>query len=113
MNILKPLNLALRFLLELCLLAALGSWGYSLGGSPIVKVFLALLVVLIVSAIWGIFLSPKRQVLLPGAARLLLEVALFALAVVALAATGHPTLAAALAIVYAINRTLISLWQQA
>jgi hypothetical protein len=41
-----------------------------------------------------------------------MEVGLFALAVLALAATGHPALAAALGVVYALNKGLSLLWKQ-
>ena len=41
MQTLKLANLALRFLLELCLLAALGAWGFSVGGALLVRVLLA------------------------------------------------------------------------
>ena len=112
MDILKLGNLALRFVLELCLLAALGYWGFSVGGTLIVKILLAALIVVAVAGIWGEFLSPKRSVQLPGAARLVMEVVLFALAVAALAATGHPAPAAALGAVYAVNLGLILLWKQ-
>ena len=112
MNSLKLLNLALRFVLELCLLAALGWWGFSVRGPLIVKIPLAVVIVVAVAALWGVFLSPRRPVQLGGAARLVLEVALFALAVAALAATGQPAMAAALGVVYVINKGLIMLWKQ-
>jgi hypothetical protein len=109
---LKLLNLALRFVLELCLLAALGYWGYAVGATPVVKFLLAVVIVVGAAAIWGVFLSPKRPVQLGGAARLVMEAALFALAVAALAATGHQALAVALGVAYVINKGLIMLWKQ-
>ena len=116
MNRLKLLNLALRFVLELCLLAALGWWGFSVGGPLIVKILLAVVIVVAVAAIWGVFLSPRRPVQLGGTARLVIaeqqRVALFALAVAALAATGQPALAVALGVAYIINKGLIMLWKQ-
>ncbi len=112
MDILKLLNLALRFVLELCLWGTLGYWGWVLGSTPIVKLLLALVFVAVVVTGWGVFLSPRRPVELGGAARLALELVLFALAVAALAATGHPGLGAALAVVYVINKGLILAWKQ-
>ena len=112
MTILKLLNLALRFFLELCLWATLGYWGWAVGGLLIVRLLLALVIVATVVTVWGVFLSPRRPVELGGAARLALELLLFALAVAALAATGHPALGAALAVAYVINKVLIVAWKQ-
>ena len=112
MDILKLVNLAGRFVLELCLWGTLGYWGGGAGGTPIVKLLLALVIVAVVVIGWGVFLSPRRPVELGGAARLALELVLFAFAVVALAATGHPALGAALAVVYVINKALILAWNQ-
>ena len=36
----KGLNLGLRFVLELCLLAALGYWGFRVGSGPVLKAIL-------------------------------------------------------------------------
>jgi len=112
MDVLKAANLGLRFGLELCLLAAVGWWGFSLGGALAVKVLAALVLVVGVAAVWGVFLSPRRSVKLPDAARLALELALFGLAAAGLAATGHPALGAALAVLYVINKGLIVAWKQ-
>ena len=112
MQILKMGNLALRFVLELCMLASLGAWGWSVGGTLVVKIMLAVVIVVVVATIWGVFLSPRRNVQLPAAVRLAMELVLFALAVVALAALAQPVLAAALGVAYLINKGLIMLWKQ-
>ncbi len=87
--------LMIRFILELCLLAVAawfpfevlgGFWGLALGTAA------ALLLMLI----WGTFLSPKRRVEIGGVPRVVLEVALFAVAGIALKSTGHWQLALAL-----------------
>ncbi len=112
MTTFKLLNLALRFVLELCLLAAVGYGGWSVPGPAPLKLVVAIGLMAAVGVAWGLWLSPKRPVELGSAARLSLEVGLFALAAAALAATGHLGLAAALAVAYAINRILISVWRQ-
>jgi hypothetical protein len=112
MDILKLANLAFRFLLELCLLAAVGYWGFSAAGPLIAKIALGIGLAILVAAVWGVFLSPRRSVQLPVTARLVMEVILFALAVAALAVTGQSALAATLAVAYAINRILILAWKQ-
>jgi hypothetical protein len=94
-----PLNLALRFALELALLAALGVYGWQ-AGTGAWRWLLALLLPLAAAAVWGIFRVPNDGgapvVQVPGIVRLLIEIALFALAVWALAAAGHPRWALAL-----------------
>ena len=109
---LKMANLGLRFLLELCLLAAVGYWGFVAGNSLLAKVALGIGAPVLVAVVWGVFLSPKRLVALLATARLAMELVLFGLASVGLAATGHLALAAVLGIGYVINRILIGVWKQ-
>ena len=91
---LRAANLGLRFFLELCILAALGYWGFQTGDSAPLKVILGIGAPLIAAVLWGVFISPKASVRLPGFARLLLEYAIFGAAALALAAAGQPELAA-------------------
>ena len=53
---LKGANLALRFLLELAALAAVGYWGWDAGGP-----LLAIAAVAAVAVVWGLFVAPKRR----------------------------------------------------
>ena len=91
-----PLNLALAFFLELGLLAALAYWGWTtyVGAG---KVLFGLGLPVAAAALWGIFRVPglpgKALVAIPGAARLALELGLFALAVILLATSHHRLLA--------------------
>jgi len=112
MQIVKMANLVLRFGLELCLLAALGWWGFSVGGPLIVKILLAVLIVAGVAVVWGLFLSPRRTVPMGADARLVMEVVLFTLAVLALASLRQAVLGAALGVAYGVNRVLIMAWKQ-
>ena len=112
MLVLKYANLALRFLLELCMLAALAYWGFYTGKVLLVKIGLGIGVPLLAALVWGTFLSPRATVHLPAPWPLLLELLVFALAVASLAAAGQPNLAWALGLVYAINRVLVSIWGQ-
>ena len=105
-------NLALRFVLELCALGALGYWGSRAGGGPVSGSVLALGTPLVVAVAWGIFVAPRARVSLPLAGRLAVELAVFGSATAALYATGHHSLAAALLIVAAANRALIHHWRQ-
>lgn len=92
----NPVNLAVRFLLELMMLAILGWWGYHhFSGSAAIAAAIGLPVA--AALLWGVFRIPNdprpAPVAIPGPLRLLLEWALFALAVCALIDLGHDTLA--------------------
>jgi hypothetical protein len=92
----NPLNLAVRFLLELGILAALAPWGWSVGQDA-VRWLLAIGAPLVAALLWGVFRVPgdggDPVMIVPGAVRLLLEVALFGLAVAALLAADRPRFA--------------------
>lgn len=81
-----PLNLALRFILELWALISMGFWGWNLNGSPS-PLASALAAPIAAAAIWGTFAVPgdpsrsgKAPVPVPGILRLLLELVFFLLA---------------------------------
>jgi hypothetical protein len=91
----NPLNLALRFLLELAAIMAFGVWGYSLTGGA-TRFILALLFPVLFAVLWGVFAvkgdpsrSGKTVVQTPGVLRLILELALFALAACMLFDLGY------------------------
>jgi hypothetical protein len=112
MATIQALNLALRFLLELCMLAALGYWGWHTGGTPAARVALGLGAPLLAATMWGRWLAPKARRRLSGRPLLALELLLFALAVAALFAVGAPGPAVALGLIYAANKTLSLIWEQ-
>jgi len=82
----NPINLALRFILELVALYAIGYWGWTQheGG---MRFLLALGLPLLAAVLWGTFAVPndpsrsgKAPIPVKGIIRLLLELAFFALA---------------------------------
>lgn len=79
-----PINLALRFLLEIAALLALGVWGWQ-SGEGWLQFGLALGIPLVAAALWATFRIPNdpgaAPVAVPGLIRLILEIAFFALAV--------------------------------
>lgn len=91
------LLLAIRFVLELCLLAAFAWVGYGVA-PPGAEVACGAAATICVALIWGIFLSPRRRVEIGSAGRLLMEIILFAMASTALMVGGHPRMATLLAI---------------
>jgi len=111
-ELLKALNLALRFGVELASLAALAYWGWHDSESTVVKVLLAIGAPVVWAVLWGLFASPKAPVELHPGARLAFEVAAFGAAVIALASAGKPGLALLLAGLCTVNRIMIGVWHQ-
>ena len=107
----RALNLALRFGLELCMLAALAVWGFSLEDTA-TSVVAGIGAPLLAAVVWGVFVSPKAVRRLEDPWRLVLELVLFAAAAVALAAAGHAVLATAFALAVLANEALLLVWRQ-
>ena len=102
----KQANLVLRFLLELCLLVAFGYVAFELVENRVIGAVLAIIAVLVVAAVWGLFLSPKRKHEAGQLGRLAIEIALFAGAVTALAAAGHASSALVLSSAVVLHEVL-------
>lgn len=82
-----PVNLAIRFLLELAVLGVMGYWGYKQGDGGMRYVWLIVIPIL-AAAVWGTFAvldDPSRSgnapVPVTGIIRLLIELVFFAAAV--------------------------------
>jgi len=108
----KTGNLALAFLLELCILAALGYWGFQTGSGLIAKAVLGFGAPVLVAVVWGIFLAPRAVVQVPMPAHWVLKAVVFGLATLALAVAGHPTLAWIFGVVALLNGVLLYAWGQ-
>ena len=107
-----PINLTLRFLLELAALAAFAMYGWRLTDHGVLRVGLAFLLPVIAASLWGAFAVPgdpsrsgSALVPVPGAARLILELVFFAAAAWALSGRSAAW-AAALAGVAVIHYAL-------
>ena len=81
-----PINLRLRFLLELAALLSFGIWGWKQTDGWF-RFVLAVGTPIVMAAAWGIFAVPndpsrsgKAPIVTPGVVRLLLELAFFAFA---------------------------------
>ena len=112
MLVIKSANLALRFLLELGILGALGYWGFTSGSSTWMKWALGLGAPLLAAVVWGTFVAPKAAVELSTPLHLLVELAVFGLAILALFRAGQTNLAAAFGVIYLINKVLLVIWGQ-
>jgi hypothetical protein len=108
----KTANLLMRLLLELWALTALGAWGAHTGSRMLTKIAMATLVVLAAAVAWGLFVAPNAPVDAGPVPRWTVELIVFAAAAASLFAIGRPRYAAALALVYLINRVLMAVWDQ-
>ena len=104
-----PLNLTLRFLLELTALGAMGYWGWT-QHEGLVRWLWMIGLPLIAAVLWGTFAVPgdpsrsgQAPVPTPGILRLLLELSVFATAAIALIASHQTFTGWVLAIVTIIH----------
>ena len=104
-----PINLAVRFLLELIALLVVGAWGWRQTDSWL-KFVLALGIPLLLAIVWGTFAVPDdpsrsgaAPVAVPGILRLLIELVIFGLAVWALYDMGYTSFSWTLAIIVALH----------
>ena len=94
-----PLNLAIRFLLEIAALTAIGMWGWQYGSGTWLRFILVISLPIIAAAIWGIFNVPNdpsrsgaAPIVVPGIIRIAIELAIFSLATWALYELAYPQL---------------------
>jgi hypothetical protein len=107
LELIKGANLALRFLLELSALGALGYWGFKTGSGAIAKAGLGLGAPLVAAVLWGTFVSPRAPVQLPGLLALIVQALVFGSAAAGLVATGYRTMALVFVVIVVINAILI------
>lgn len=107
----RSANLAVKFLLELAAFAALGYWGAQ-AGTGATAVVLAIVAPAAAIAVWSVFAAPRAKRRLPLTARAPLELGVFALAAVALAAASAVVLAIIFAVVAILNAILLTAFRQ-
>lgn len=107
-----PLNLALRFLLELTAWGAVGLWGWKTTDG-LLRYVLAVGLPLLVIGLWVVFAVPNdpsrsgnAPIPVPGTFRLLLELAIFAAGAWALWAAGYAQWGLMLAILVVLHYTI-------
>ncbi|HWJ45986.1 MAG TPA: YrdB family protein [Gaiellaceae bacterium] len=103
---LRGANLAVRFALELCLLAAYAYVGVQ------VNIVAAIVAPLAVAVVWGLFVSPKARFRIPRLLWIAAQVALFGGAAAGLVAVDHVVLGVLFAVAVALNLTLVLFWHQ-
>jgi hypothetical protein len=101
-----PVNLILRFALEIAGLIALGYWGWT-QHAGLARPALAIGAPLLAAVLWGVFRVPgdpgNAPVAVPGAVRLLLEAAFFAGAAIGLVAANQERAGLVLAILVVLH----------
>lgn len=112
MAMVKVLNLVIRFLLELCILWAVGYWGLRTGSTWLGQVGWGIGAPLLIAVLWGCFGAPKAIFPIHGLLLLGFEVVIFGAGPLALYAAGRPALALAFVVIYVLNKILLALWQQ-
>ena len=108
----NPLNLALRFVLEIAALFALGYWGWT-QHEGLWRFVWSIGLVVLAAVIWGTFAVPgdpsrsgNAPVQVPGAVRFVIEMVLFTAGTWAFIAAGQPIWGAALGILTLIHYVL-------
>ncbi len=112
MNLIQSVNLAIRFLLELCILVIFGYWGFKTGQTGLTKVLLGIGSPILFAIVWGVLLAPKSAMRLHEPWLFLLEITVFVLAAWALARSGRLNLAVAFGAIYLLNKILMLIWRQ-
>jgi hypothetical protein len=101
-----PINLALRFVLELAAWGSMGYWGWT-QHDGIVRLVMGIGLPVLAMALWGTFRVPgdpkDAPVAVPGGLRLLLELAEFGLAMGLLAAAGRDQWAIILGVIVTLH----------
>jgi len=104
-----PINLIIRFLLEIIALMSVGMWGWKQSDGWL-RFVLAIGIPIILAAIWGTFAVPDdpsrsgtAPIVTPGVIRLVIELGFFALATWALYDMGSIKLSLALGIIVVLH----------
>lgn len=112
MDILKGLNLGVRFLLELCMLAAIVYWGFKTQSGWVMKILLGIGLPVLIAVIWGLFVAPHAVYPLGTLPHLVLELVLLGSGAVALFASGKPGLGWIYTITLVVSEILMIVWKQ-
>jgi hypothetical protein len=112
MNTLKGINLGVRFLLEMSMLAAIGYWGFKTHSSWPMKILFGIGLPILMAVIWGYFMAPRSTHRLSGVPFTVMDIILLGSGAVALYASGQTSLAGIYAVVLFISEILRLVWKQ-
>jgi hypothetical protein len=112
MDLLKLLNLALAFALELVMLAAFGIFAFAVLPDSWWRFVLATAQIGVAIVLWARWAAPKSATRLPMPRRALFKVVMLESGAIALALAGEPVGAAVVGAAVILNLTLAWLWGQ-
>jgi Protein of unknown function (DUF2568) len=112
LQLVKAINLAVRFALELCAIAALAYWGFKTGDSTVTSIVLGVAAPVTMVVVWGMLVAPKARFSVPKTAKWLLGLAILLVAAIALVDAGSSTLAVVFGVLSTINAALMLFWDQ-
>jgi hypothetical protein len=102
-------NLAVRFALELALLASVSAWAWRTLPAGVPRLLATIALPLLVAVIWATVVHGAS---VPVAVQIAAQIALFTTAALALVRIGQPRAAAAFAVVAVLNAALMTAWNQ-
>lgn len=79
---------AMMFVLELAAYVAVAWWAFHLTAATLTGVLLALAAIAVMGLVWGMFCAPQAPYPIYGTPRIIVEIAWFGLAVIALVLSG-------------------------
>ncbi|HEY7237277.1 MAG TPA: YrdB family protein [Gemmatimonadaceae bacterium] len=112
MDALRLGNLALRFLLELSALAAVGYWGATTATGRVIRIVLAIALPTLVAVVWALFISPKARIPTGPFGRAFLGLVVFLTAAAALWRRDQAALATIYGSLAVLSSVLILVWPQ-
>jgi hypothetical protein len=112
LRIVKAINLAVRFLLEIAALGALGYWGWHIDAPAPIPVIATVAAPLIAAGGWGAWVAPKSPLRLEDPFRFLAELVVFGSATLALVVTEQRSLGLLYGGLVAVNLALMVVWLQ-
>lgn len=112
MEIIKAVNLAMAFFLELAMIIAFGYFGFHYPKIILIQYILVILLPIIAMALWGYFAAPKSKHRLQQPQRYFFALVMFGAAIALLFLTGNTMSASVFAILVIINQTLLLILKQ-
>jgi len=107
MEALRVLNLGVRFVLELCALAAFGYWAATIPAAMTMRIIAASSAVIAVGLFWGAFVSPKARFPSGRFGPVVLGLLVFLGAAALLWRRHHTSLAGAYAVVAVVSSAVL------
>lgn len=112
MEVLKLMNLALSFVIEVAALIACAYWAYRLPVSGLLKIIGAVVTPIIFIAIWSLFLSPQADFRLPMVWLVVGKLVIFGIVAAMLHVSGQKAASVVFGSLVLVNTALAVFWDQ-